>query len=78
MVTIESVTTLVVALTALAAALVPIFVQLRGLRKDLNGTVAALVATTAVAAHKSGELAGRDFVAAVKPSTDIPLTPPAP
>jgi hypothetical protein len=57
----EQATALLVALTGLVGALSVLVVQLRQMRKDLNGRLTELVETTKLAATKTGELAGRDF-----------------
>ncbi len=59
----EQATALLVALTGLVGALSVLVVQLRQMRKDLNGRLTELVETTKLAASKTGELAGRDFAA---------------
>ena len=56
----EQGTALIVAAAALVTALGALIDQLHRLRKDLNGRLSQLVETTAMAALKQGELAGRD------------------
>lgn len=60
--TAEQATALLVALTGLVAALGAAVVQVRGLRRDLNGRVTELLSEATSAAHKHGELEGRDFM----------------
>ena len=58
----EQVTALIVAVTGLVAAIGALIVQLRLLRKDLNGRVSQLLETSSLAQHRLGELEGRDFM----------------
>lgn len=60
------------AVTALVVAGTALVVQLRSLRKDLNGRLEQLLAVAAAAARKEGELAGRDFA-----SRGGPASPPS-
>jgi hypothetical protein len=57
----EQATALLVALTGLVGAIGVLVAQLHQMRKDLNGRLTELVATTKLAAQKTGELAGRDW-----------------
>lgn len=59
----EEVVAIIGATTALCGAAVPVFVQIRALRKEINGFMHELVDAKATAAEKEGELRGRDFVA---------------
>lgn len=61
LVTPEQASALIVALTGLVAALGVIIVQLRQTHNLVNSRMTQLVDTTKLAAHKDGELAGRDF-----------------
>jgi len=81
-VTVEQATGLLVAVTGLVGAVGVLVVQLRSLRKDLNGRLTQLLAVAEQAARKDGELAGRDFStrsttvsAPVGVGTVVPLTP---
>lgn len=65
-ITPEQATALVVALTGLVAAVGAILVQIRSLRKDLNGRLTQLLDEAKTAAEKRGELAGRDFAATTR------------
>jgi len=60
-VTVEQATALVVAITGLVGAVGVLVVQIRSLRKDINGRLTQLLAVAEQAARKDGELAGRDF-----------------
>lgn len=59
----EQLTALIGAGTAFLVAAVPVFVQIRALRHDIDGVMHELLDAKATAARKEGELAGRDFVA---------------
>jgi CRISPR/Cas system-associated protein Cas10 (large subunit of type III CRISPR-Cas system) len=50
------------AVTALVVAVTGLLVQLRRLRSDLNGRLEDLLNRTYDAAHRHGELEGRDFM----------------
>lgn len=83
--TVENVTALVVAITGLVGAIGIMVVQVRGLRKDLNGRLTQLLEAHGEAQRKEGELAGRDYVTtgtAVSvmggAGTPVPLTPVEP
>lgn len=58
----EQATALIVAITGLVAALGVLVVQLVQVRKQIDGRLTELLATTRVAAQKEGEMVGRDFV----------------
>lgn len=58
----ETVIAVIGAATALVVAITALVAQIQGLRKDLNGHVTKLVDSSAEAARKEGELAGRDFM----------------
>jgi hypothetical protein len=60
-VTPEQLTAIIGALGTLVVAVVGLIVQLRLLRKDLNGRLSQLVETTRRGAQKQGELEGRDW-----------------
>jgi hypothetical protein len=60
-VTPEQATALVIAATGLVGAIGVLVAQLHQLRKDINGRLTELVASTELAAQKTGELAGRDW-----------------
>jgi hypothetical protein len=81
-VTIESVTGLIVAITGLIAAIGVLVVQVKGLRKDINGRISQLLDAHGQAERKDGELAGRDYAltrdrvsAMGGAGTPVPLTP---
>jgi hypothetical protein len=57
----EQATALIVAVTGLIAAIGVVAVQLVQVKKQINGRLTELIATTKLAAQKDGELAGRDF-----------------
>lgn len=69
---LQALAALCVAVTALVAALVAIYVQLRQTHSIVNSRMTELVEATRQAASAQGELLGRD--AATTPAT--PLTPP--
>jgi len=80
-VTVEQATALVVAITGLVGAVGVLVVQIRSLRKDINGRLTQLLAVAEQAARKDGELAGRDYsrglttvTAATGAGTVVPLT----
>lgn len=77
-ITFEQWTALLVAATALVTAIGATAVQLRGLRKDLNGRVSQLIEAATAASRKQGELEGRDFMQRLHdgPSADVPGVPP--
>lgn len=79
--TAEQATALLVALTGLIGAIAAVIVQIRGLRKDLNGRVTELLVESTAAAHRHGELEGRDFMrrlltGATASATDVEGVPP--
>jgi hypothetical protein len=61
-VTVENVTGLIIAVTGLIAAIGVLVVQVKGLRKDINGRLTQLLEAHGEAQRKEGELAGRDYV----------------
>ena len=78
----EQATALIVAATGLIAAVGVLVVQLRSLRKDINGRLSQVLDLAATAARKDGELAGRDFAhqtnkvsAMGGAGSPVPLTP---
>lgn len=58
----EQATALIVAVTGLVAAIAAATVQIRGLRRDVNGRMTQLLERSESAARKLGELEGRDFM----------------
>lgn len=60
--TAEQATALIVAATGLIAAIGTVIVQVRGLRRDLNGRVSQLIDVSSTAQRRLGELEGRDFM----------------
>jgi hypothetical protein len=63
-VNVDQVTALLVAATGLITAIGVVAVQLRGLRKEINGRMEQLLTIAAASAHKEGEMVGRDFTRA--------------
>lgn len=75
----EQVVGLIVALTGLLAAIGVVIRRLGELRKDLNGRLEQLLAATAEASRKQGELAGRDYIHAAEAAKLAPAdSGPAP
>lgn len=58
----EQATALIVAVTGLVGAIGAVIVQVRLLRKDLNGRVSQLIEAATVSSHRKGEMEGRDFM----------------
>lgn len=80
--TVDQATALVVAATGLIGAIGVLAVQLRSLRKDIDGRLTQVLDLAATAARKEGELAGRDFAhqtnkvsAMGGAGSPVPLTP---
>lgn len=73
----EQITALLTGVTALIVAVTTLVLQLRALRKDLNGRLSQLVDAAAMAAAKDGELKGRDFARAKKRTAVPVVDPPA-
>ena len=67
----EQATALIVALTGLVGAIGLLMRQIGELRRDLNGRLEQLLESTSAAAHKQGELAGRDFARRAEPLADV-------
>lgn len=72
----EQATALIVAATGLIGAVGVLIVQVRSLRKDVNGRLTHMLSLAADAGRKEGELAGRDF--ANKSAVDRPAAISAP
>lgn len=77
---IEGLTGLIVAITGLVAAIGVLVVQVKGLRRDINGRISQLLEAHGQAERKEGELAGRDFATTGTPvsvmggaGTPVPL-----
>lgn len=68
----EQLVAIISAVTALVVALVPLFVQIHMLRKDVNGRLTQLVDAASIAAEKRGELSGRDFMHRLLTGTGAP------
>lgn len=66
----EQGTALLGAVTAVLVAVTGLIIQVRALRHDIDGHVASLVGSMTEAAHKQGELEGRDFMRAVLTSPE--------
>ncbi len=60
----EQLVAVLVALTGLLGALGILIRQVGELRKDLNGRMEQFLVSTRDAAHRQGEMAGRDWMAA--------------
>lgn len=78
---VDGATALIVAVTGLVAAVGAVIVQVRGLRRDLNGRVSQLIDVATTASHRKGELEGRDFMRRVLEgapgsATDLKRVPP--
>lgn len=58
----EEATALVTAAGVTLTALGTVLIQVRGLRKDVNGLLTRYTSAATAAAEKEGELKGRDFV----------------
>lgn len=57
----EQITAILTGVGGIIVAVTALVVQLRLIRKDLNGRLTQLIDTAALAAAKDGELKGRDF-----------------
>jgi hypothetical protein len=71
----EQITAVMAGLSGLIVAVTALVLQLRGLRKDLNGRLSQLVDASSLSAHREGELAGRDFISRRK-RTRVPVVAP--